>query len=152
MPWVGPAAHCVAVPEIESLGALVSRIVGDLEAGLLRSGFEEPIQRGSASGSVSVIDDPEEPGLHLLKVTLRVMKVPSERTEEFYRRLLELNRTFNGRAAFSVNATDVVSLTAARPVADLDSSEVIDLILWTSDKADDLDDKLLTEFGYQYQF
>lgn len=152
MPRVGATAHCVPVAKIESLGALVSRIVEDLETGLISTGFEESIRRGSASGSVSVIDDPDEPGHQLLKVTLRVMKVPSERTEEFYRRLLELNRTFNGRAAFSVNATDVVSLTAARPVADLDSSEVIDLILWTSDKADDLDDKLLTEFGYQYQF
>ena len=138
--------------EIASLGALVSRIVVGLEEGQISTGFEEPIRRGSATGSVSVIDDPEEPGNQLLKVTLTIMKVPTDRAAEFYRKLLELNRTFNGRAAFSVNATDVVSLTAARPVADLDSSEVIDLILWTSDKADELDDQLLTEFGYQYQF
>jgi len=38
-------------------------------------------------------------------------------------------------------------LTAGRPVADLDPGELIDLILWTSEYADQLDDVLLGEFG-----
>lgn len=136
--------------EIESLGALVTRILGHLDGGDLGGGFEEPIRRGSASGSVAVVSDPDDPGRKLLRVSLTIMKVPIPRATEFYRRLLELNRTFQGRAAFSVNQADIVSLTAAQPAANLDPSDIIDLVLWTSERADDLDDVLLEEFGYEH--
>ena len=58
-----------------------------------------------------------------------------------------LNHASLGRAAFSVDADGMVFLTSGRPVADLDPGELIDLILWTSEYADDLDDQLLAEFG-----
>mgnify|MGYP006179973041 CR=1 FL=1 len=67
-----------------------------------------------------------------------------------FRRLLELNHAFRGRASFSLTAEGVVALVAARPVRDLDPSEVVDLILWTSHQADHFDDVLLTEFGYEH--
>lgn len=144
------AGHCGTVASIESLGTLVSRILEHLEGGALDDGFEEPIRRGSASGSVSVIEDPEDPEVHVLQVTLRIMRVPRSGASDFYRRLLVLNHALGGRAALSVDEADVVSLTAARPALDLDPSEVIDLILWTSEKADEFDDLLLTEFGYEH--
>ena len=64
-----------------------------------------------------------------------------------YERLLELNHASLGRAAFSIDGDGLVCLTAGRPVEDLDPGELIDLILWTSEYADNIDDELLAEFG-----
>ena len=134
------------MPKITSLMDLVDRILDDLEDGTLDAGFEEPIERGSASGSVSVVKDPEHPE-SLVVVRLSLMRVPETAGTAFYERLLELNHASLGRAAFSIDADGVVCLTAGRPVADLDPGELIDLVLWTSEYADDLDDQLLAEFG-----
>lgn len=136
---------------IDSLASLVGRILDHVESGDFARGFEEPIRRGSASGSVAVVEDSDEPGVHLLRVTLGLMRVPDDRTPAFYRHLLKLNHDLQGRAAFSVSTGNVVSLTAARPVMDLDASEVIDLVLWTSDQADRFDDVLLEEYGRRYE-
>ena len=132
--------------KITSLMDLVARILDGLDDGTLAAGFEEPIERGSAVGSVSVVTDPEHPE-SLVVVRLSLMRVPEAADAAFFERLLELNHTSLGRAAFSVDADGVVFLTAGRPVADLDPGELIDLILWTSEYADDLDDQLLAEFG-----
>jgi hypothetical protein len=134
------------MPEIRSLMDLVDRILDDLEDGTLVAGFEEPIERGSATGSVRVIKDPEH-SESLVVVRLALMRVPETAGAEFYERLLELNHASLGRAAFSIDADGVVVVTAGRPVADLDPGELIDLVLWTAEYADDLDDKLLAEFG-----
>ena len=75
------------------------------------------------------------------------MRVPEKAGAAFYQRLLELNHSSLGRAAFSIGDDGVVFLTSGRPVADLDPGELIDLILWTSEYADELDDQLLAEFG-----
>ena len=125
---------------------LVDRIVVDLEDGTLDAGFEEPIQRGSATGFVRVVKDSEH-SESLVVVRLSLMRVPATAGAAFYERLLELNHASLGRAAFSVDADGMVFLTSGRPVADLDPGELIDLILWTSEYADDLDDQLLAEFG-----
>ncbi len=134
------------MPEITSLMDLVDRILDDLEDGTLEAGFEEPIERGSATGSVRVVEDPEHDE-SLVVVRLSLMRVPETAGAAFYERLLELNHASLGRAAFSVGADGMVFLTSGRPVADLDPGELIDLILWTSEYADDLDDQLLAEFG-----
>ena len=134
------------MPKIMSLMELVDRILDGLEDGTLAPGFEEPIERGSATGSVSVVQDPEHTE-SLVVVRLSLMRVPETAGAAFYQRLLELNHDSLGRAAFSVDADGVVFLTAGRPVADLDEGELIDLILWTSEYADELDDRLLAEFG-----
>ena len=134
------------MPKITSLMELVDRILDGLDDGTLVPGFEEPIERGSATGSVRVVSDPGHPE-NLLVVRLSIMRVPEAAGADFHRRLLELNHASLGRAAFSIDDDGLVSLTAGRPVEDLDPGELIDLILWTSEYADDLDDKLLAEFG-----
>ena len=134
------------MPKITSLMNLVERILDGLDDGTLVPGFEEPIERGSATGSVRVVGEPEHPE-SLVVVRLSLMRVPENAGVAFFERLLELNHASLGRAAFSIDADGVVVLTAGRPVEDLDSGELIDLILWTSQYADDLDDKLLAEFG-----
>ncbi len=131
--------------KITSLMDLVARILDGLDDGTLVAGFEEPIQRGSAAGSVSVVTDPEH-SESLVVVRLSLMRVPENADAAFFERLLELNHAALGRAAFSID-DGVVFVTAGRPVEDLDPGELIDLILWTSEYADDLDDKLLAEFG-----
>ncbi len=131
---------------IMALMDLVERILDGLEDGTLVAGFEAPIERGSATGSVRVVKEPGQPE-SLVVVRLSLMRVPESAGAAFFERLLELNHASLGRAAFSVDADGVVYLTAGRPVEDLDSGELIDLILWTSQYADDLDDKLLAEFG-----
>ena len=134
------------MPKITSLMELVDRILDDLEDGTLDTGFEEPIQRGSATGSVRVVKDPEH-SESLVVVRLSLMRVPETAGAAFYERLLELNHASLGRAAFSIDGDGLVYLTAGRPVEDLDPGELIDLILWTAEYADDLDDELLAEFG-----
>jgi len=134
------------MPEITSLMDLVDRILDGLEDDTLHAGFEEPIERGSATGSVRVVKDPEHDE-SLVVVRLSLMRVPATAGAAFYERLLELNHASLGRAAFSVDADGMVFLTSGRPVTDLDPGELIDLILWTSEYADDLDDQLLAEFG-----
>ena len=130
--------------------ALVERILDHLEHDTLAVGFEEPIQRGSASGFVGVVRQSEGPEGLVLVVRLSIMRVPEGQKQIFTERLLALNHEFLGRAAFSVAKGGIVFLTAGRPVEDLDPGEIIDLILWTSEQADHFDDVLLTEFGYEH--
>ncbi len=68
-------------------------------------------------------------------VRLSIMGIPEDR-EACFRRLLELR---------------VRRPASGRPVEDLDPGEIIDLILWTSEKADHYDDILLEEFGYEHE-
>ena len=136
--------------EIMSLMGLVGRILDHLEDGTLTAGFEEPLQRGSASGFTCVEWETEDQQGLILVVRLSVMRVPEDARSGFYERILGLNHQFLGRAAFSVDDEGVVYLTAGRPVENLDPGEIIDLILWTSEQADHFDDVLLTEFGYEH--
>ena len=133
------------------MSGLVARIVEGIEDETLRPGFKAPFSRGSASGYVTVIEDAEEQDNLLLQVSLTIMKVPTRHPEVLYRRLLEINMQLQGRAAFSVDTDDIVWLTAGRPMEDLDPGEVLDLVLWTAEHADNLDDILLSEFGHEYR-
>jgi hypothetical protein len=136
--------------EITNLGRLVTRVLVHLEDGSYRDGFCEPFVRGSADGRACIVEDPEAKGEFEFQVEMSVMRTPPGRERDLYRRLLELNHSLRGRAAFCVDSAGAVSLVAARPVRDLDPSEVVDLILWTSQQADRLDDVLLKEFGYEH--
>ncbi len=129
-----------------SLIGLVTDLVTRLELGTLDVGFQRPLQRGSARGTVTVSADPEDRTNLLLIVRLEIMSAPKERVGEFCRALLELNHGFQGRAAFSLAEDGGVCLSAGRPLADLDPGEVVDLILWTSQQADHYDDLLLKTF------
>ena len=91
------------MPKILSLMELVDRILDGLEDGTLAAGFEEPIERGSATGSVSVVKDPEH-SESLVVVRLSIMRVPEAAGAAFHERLLALNHASLGRAAFSIDA------------------------------------------------
>ncbi|GMR12225.1 MAG: hypothetical protein BMS9Abin29_0414 [Gemmatimonadota bacterium] len=136
--------------EITSLMGLVERIIGHIEDGTLAAGFEEKIQRGSASGIASVVRDKDDPAGLVLVVRLAIMRVPEDDPGLLCRRLLDLNHELEGRAAFSVHDDGLVYLTSGRPIEDLDPGEVIDLLIWTSEQADHFDDVLLTEFGHAH--
>lgn len=135
--------------EIRDLGTLVAEVVERLVANRLPAGYEAPIRRGSAAGTLSVVRDPDEGDEELLLVRLRIMREPRD-APHFHRRLLELNGSMHGKAAFAVDGAGVVLLMAGRPLADLDPGEAIDLILWTADRADHFDDLLLGEFGEEH--
>ena len=135
--------------EVTSLMALVERIIEHIEDGTLAAGFEEKIQRGSASGFTCVVRDRDDAGGLVLVVRLALMRVPEGDPEPLFRRLLALNHELKGRAAFSVPGDGNVYLTSGRPIEDLDPGEIIDLLLWTSEQADHFDDVLLEEFGHE---
>ena len=85
-----------------------------------------------------------------VEVRLTIMEVPEKRGEDLMRRLLELNSTLHGRAAFAITDDGLVTLTAGRSTQDLDPGELVDVVLWTAEQADYFDDVLLTEFGYEH--
>ncbi len=136
--------------EVTSLMGLVERIIEHIEDGTLAAGFEEKIQRGSASGSVCVVRDRDDPDGLVLVVRLALMRVPEDDPGPLCSRLLDLNHGLHGRASFSVHDDGLVYLTSGRPIEDLDPGEVIDLLLWTSEQADHFDDVLLAEFGHEH--
>ena len=135
--------------EVTSLMALVERLIEHIEDGTLAAGFEEKIQRGSASGFACVVRDKDDPDGLVLVVRLALMRVPPDDPEPLFRRILALNHELKGRAAFSVHSDGNVYLTSGRPIEDLDPGEIIDLLLWTSEQADHFDDVLLDEFGHE---
>lgn len=132
---------------LQSLLGLVHDLVDQMEADGFRSGFHRPLQRGSAAGAVSVLPDADADDHLLLVVRLSIMTVPTRRLDQFLATLLELNHRFQGRAAFSLDESGTVHLTAGRPVEDLDESEILDLVLWTTEQADHYDDILMDAFG-----
>ena len=71
---------------------------------------------------------------------------PAERTEAFYRRLLEHNSYMGGIAAFAVQADGWVVLHAGRSRRGLDANEFATLVSAVGRYADDFDDKLIAEF------
>ncbi|HSM04979.1 MAG TPA: YbjN domain-containing protein [Longimicrobiales bacterium] len=129
-----------------SLMQVVTDLITHLDAGTLQEGFLEPLERGSARGHVGVIRDPSEPAQLLLIVRMEVMRVPATARDAFHQELLSLNHGLLGRASFSVGDDGRVFLSAGRPVEDLDPSEVVDLLLWTSQQADRFDDLLIQAF------
>ena len=129
-----------------SLATVVAGLVDLLADGELRPGYQTAIQRGSAHGTVAVVLSPRH-RTRLLVISLEIMRTPKTATDQFLWRLLELNRTLQGRAAFSVGDGGIVTLQAGRPLEDLDEGELVELIIWTANQADRLDDVLLDEFG-----
>ena len=133
-----------------ALALTLSELLDLLESGALKTGVRMPIQRGSATGFVLVLPDPRDPAREVLEVRLTIMEAPEKRAEDLMRRLLELNGTFHGRAAFAITEDGTVILVAGRSTQDLDPGELVDLVLWTAEQADYFDDILLTEFGYEH--
>lgn len=107
-------------------------------------------RKGSATGFVMVHEDATVPGNGDLLIVCEVMRVPRERERDFYRRILELNDTLCGKAAFCVNQDDIVLLQSGRKLEGIGSAEVADLMLRTAALADRYDDVLLGEFGHEH--
>jgi hypothetical protein len=104
-------------------------------------------RKGSATGLVLVKPEPDEPGGGDVLAVCEIMRLPGQGREKIYRRLLELNDALCGKAAFGVNAEDVVLLQAGRKLEQIDPAEIEDLLLRTAALADRYDDALLDEFG-----
>lgn len=135
--------------QIQSLSAVISELITMLARGTLEPGYERSIQRGSAHGTVAITLSPVHRA-RLLVISLDIMRSPDPDRSDFFRRLLELNASMDGRAAFSIEGDGIVRLRAGRPLEDLDDGELVELIIWTADQADRLDDVLLDEFGREH--
>lgn len=131
-----------------SLMRVVTDLVTRLEAGTLTEGLRRRLQRGSARGLVGIIADPLEAAQLLMVVRFEIMRAPGadDSRESLLSELLTLNHRLHGRASFSIADDGMVHLSAGRPLDDLDPGEVVDLILWTSQLADDYDDRLMAAF------
>lgn len=104
-------------------------------------GYAE-LERGSARVGVNVL---EEHGILLL--LSRIMEVPREGRESFYRRLLELNFLVTSDAAFAIDRDrDALYLRAHRRLSGLDYEEFEDLLDTVGQVADEWDDRLAELF------
>ncbi|MGE0791550.1 MAG: YbjN domain-containing protein [Sandaracinaceae bacterium] len=96
------------------------------------------VRRGSATVGINVL---EEHGILLF--LSRIMEVPKDSRETFYRRLLELNFLVTSDAAFAVDKDkDAVYLRALRRLSGLDFEEFEDLLHTMATVADEWDDRL----------
>ena len=136
-----------ALPGAASLTETAFELVQLLEADGLHAGFSTSVRRGSSVGVVEVVPDPWSPPAELLAVRMAIMRAPATDQERFWRTLAELNGQFLGRAAFTLAPDGTVWLASSHPIHDMDSGEMLDLILWTANMADEMDDRLLDAFG-----
>jgi len=96
------------------------------------------VRRGSATVGINVL---EEHGILLF--LSRIMDVPREGREAFYRRLLELNFLVTSDGAFAIDKDrDAVYLRALRRLSGLDYEEFEDLLHTIASVADEWDDRL----------
>ena len=85
------------------------------------------------------------PGGPVIRITSPIVYVPTQRQEEFYKHLLEVNANLSCCAlAISEGAVIVV---AQRHTMQLDQEELDDMIWNVAYVADLLDDKLVADFG-----
>ncbi len=136
-----------ATPSGESLTETAFELVERFEAGQLTPGFVTRIRRGSSHGVVEVVQDPWGSPSSLMAIRMAIMRPPETDLEGFFRTLAEMNAKFLGRAAFALGADGIVWLSAAHPLDDLEPDEMLDLVLWTANMADEVDDALLDQFG-----
>lgn len=96
------------------------------------------VRRGSATVGINVL---EEHGILLF--LSRIMDVPKEGRDAFYRRLLELNFLVTSDAAFAIDKDkEAVYLRALRRLSGLDFEEFEDLLHTMATVADEWDDRL----------
>lgn len=105
-------------------------------------GYTE-VRRGSAVIGINVL---VEHGILLF--LSRIMAVPREEREAFYRRLLELNFLVTSDASFAIDReNDALYLRSLRRLSALDYEEFEDLLQTMGAVADEWDDRLATVFG-----
>lgn len=106
------------------------------------SGYGWSFQRGSAVIEVFVA---QQDGVGYLQVLSPIVHIPISGLLPLYRRLLELNLQLTN-AAFGIHL-DVIYVFSERPLEGLDGNEANQIINLVMGYADDLDDKLVAEFG-----
>ncbi|NOY93712.1 MAG: YbjN domain-containing protein [Deltaproteobacteria bacterium] len=117
--------------------ARFSEKVGAPIEALDEDGYTE-VRRGSATVGINVLSDHGT-----LLLLSKIMPVPSDGREAFYRRLLELNFLVTSDSAFAIDKDrDAVFLRALRRLGDLDYEEFEDLLSTVATVADDWDDRL----------
>jgi len=100
------------------------------------------VRRGSATVGINVL---MEHGILLF--LSRIMEVPKEDKESFYRRILELNFLVTSDGAFAVDKDrNAVYLRALRRLSGLDYEEFEDLLHTIATVADEWDDRLAELF------
>ena len=112
--------------------------VGVAIAPLDEDGYTD-VRRGTATVGINVV---EEHGILLF--LSRMMSVPGDNREVFYRRLLELNFVQTSDGAFAIDKQrDAVYLRAFRRLSGLDFEEFEDLLHTVASVADEWDERLL---------
>jgi hypothetical protein len=105
-------------------------------------GYGWGFQRGSAIIEVYL---KQEEGRDYFQILSPLLHVPPGNLLPLYRRLLELNFSLTN-ASLGIHL-DIVYVFNERPVEGLDESEANFLITQISRYADELDDRLINEFG-----
>lgn len=108
----------------------------------IQDGYGWSFRRGSAAIEVYVSQQ-ETNGY--LQVLSPIIHLPTNNLLPLYRRMLELNLQLTN-AALGVHL-DVVYVFSERPLEGLDAVEANNIITLVATYADELDDKLVNEFG-----
>lgn len=104
--------------------------------------FVWQFQRGTALVEVLLL---HEDGKQFFQVCSPILHLPQDGLLRFYRRLLEYNMQLSG-AAFAVYR-DVVYVVNERELSGLDDAEAHAMIETVAAFADQLDDRLVAEYG-----
>ncbi len=108
----------------------------------LQDGFGWSFRRGSAVIEVYVS---QQDGTGYLQVLSPILHLPMSNLLPLYRHLLELNLQLTN-AALGVHL-DVVYVFSERPLEGLDAVDANNIITLVAGYADELDDKIVSEFG-----
>lgn len=108
----------------------------------LQEGYGWNFKRGSALIEIYIA---VQEGEGYLQVLSPILHLPPGGLLPLYRRLLELNMQLT--AASMGVYQDVVYVFHERPLSGMDADEANTIVNLVAHYADDLDDKLLTEFG-----
>jgi hypothetical protein len=138
----------VSQPSLETYAGTVEQILPEIGVDPVGSrlktqeGFGWKFKRGSATIEVYVS---QQDNIGYLQVLSPILHLPSSGLLPLYRHLLETNLQLTN-ATLGVHL-DVVYVFSERPLAGMDANEANAIIQLISDYADDLDDKLVSEFG-----
>ena len=137
-----------AGPRLDVYAGTVEQLLANLgiDPGQARMNTQEgygwSFRRGSAVIEVYIT---QNAGVGYLQVLAPIIHLPTQALLPLYRRLLELNLQLTN-AAFGVYL-DVVYVFSERPLEGMDSVEANSVISLVAQYADELDDKLVAEFG-----
>ena len=133
---------------LEAYAATIEQILATVGVDPVKSrmrtetGFGWSFQRNSAVIEIFVS---QQDGVGYLQVLSPIVHLPINALLPLYRRLLELNLQLTN-AALGVYL-DVVYVFSERPLEGMDGNEANSIINLVASYADDLDDKLVAEFG-----